>query len=339
MCAQCQAHHGECHDNVYYPKQTLSPECRFCHDCLFLDAINALTRLLYRLYAPFLYEVAIATLNNCHTGHYYYYSIARMRYSHQGAIGFSRVIWFSLWRSSGCPTHRWPTLFTLPMDHVQPTALKIWLLHRWREAEPLPFYFHCPRMCMECFSEKMRLLPFSLLIANGHFGWHGPWWIIAVLSSVGNVPSWKREKAIRRVVERQAQRPNYRSTSCWFSPPLLVPPPLRFQALVPPLLRLQALVPMVQCQPHRICHFLNCPRKFRLRPLWWLQNALDFTRAGHRIVQSTLLRSFLQHRRHTITSADVYPTDEVEQDTFYLKQTQLTTLHQSINTVYGISSL
>ena len=46
--AQCHAHHGECHDkdpNRYYPKQTISPEGRFCSDCLFLDAINALTRL------------------------------------------------------------------------------------------------------------------------------------------------------------------------------------------------------------------------------------------------------------------------------------------------------
>ena len=31
--------------NVYYPKQTLSPEGRFCRGCLFLDAINALTHL------------------------------------------------------------------------------------------------------------------------------------------------------------------------------------------------------------------------------------------------------------------------------------------------------
>ena len=62
--AQRQAHHGECHDNVCYPKQTLSPEGRFCRDCLYLDAINALT-------PP---------------------SNARMRCSHQGAIGFSRVI-------------------------------------------------------------------------------------------------------------------------------------------------------------------------------------------------------------------------------------------------------
>ena len=52
-------------------------------------------------------------------------------------------------------------------------------------------------------------------------------------------------------------------------PSLLVPPLLRFQALVLPLLRLQALVPMVQRQPHRVCYFLDCPRKFRLRPLRW----------------------------------------------------------------------
>ena len=50
-------------------------------------------------------------------------------------------------------------------------------------------------------------------------------------------------------------------------PPLLVPPLLRFQALVPPLPRLQVLIPMVQRQPHRICYFLDYPRKFRLRPL------------------------------------------------------------------------
>ena len=43
--AQCQAHHGECHVNVYCPKQTHTPKGRFCHACLFLDAINALTRL------------------------------------------------------------------------------------------------------------------------------------------------------------------------------------------------------------------------------------------------------------------------------------------------------
>ena len=82
-------------------------------------------------------------------------------------------------------------------------------------------------------------------------------------------------------------------------PPLLVPPSrllvlplLCFQAMVPLLVRLHALVPMVQRQPHRICYFLDCPRKFRLCPLWWLKKSPDFTHAGHRIVKPTLLFSF-----------------------------------------------
>ena len=33
----------------------------------------------------------------------------------------------------------------------QPTHLTIWLLRRWREVEPLPFCFHCPRMFMVVF--------------------------------------------------------------------------------------------------------------------------------------------------------------------------------------------
>ena len=65
-----------------------------------------------------------------------------------------------------------------------------------------------------------------------------------------------------------------------------------FQAMVPLLVRLHALVPMVQRQPHRVCYFLDCPRKFRLRPLWWLKKSPDFSRAGHRIVKPTLLLSF-----------------------------------------------
>ena len=36
--------YGECHSNVYDPKQTFPPEGRLCRDCLFLDAINALQR-------------------------------------------------------------------------------------------------------------------------------------------------------------------------------------------------------------------------------------------------------------------------------------------------------
>ena len=57
---------------------------------------------------------------------------------------------------------------------------------------------------------------------------------------------------------------------CWFRRCFV------FQALVPPLLRLQALVPMVKRQPHRVCYFLDCTRKFRLRPLWWLQKCSGF---------------------------------------------------------------
>ena len=51
----------------------------------------------------------------------------------------------------------------------------------------------------------------------------------------------------------------------------LVPGVQRLRALVPGVQRLRALVPGVQrhvlssCQRHR--HFLDCPRKFRLRPL------------------------------------------------------------------------
>ena len=75
-------------------------------------------------------------------------------------------------------------------------------------------------------------------------------------------------------------------------PSLLVPPLLRFQALVPTLLRLQSLEPMLQRQPHRVCYFLDCNRKFRLRLQWWLKNNSRLYYVGHRIVQSTLLLSF-----------------------------------------------
>ncbi len=43
--AQCQAHHVECHTNVYGPKQILSSEGRLCRDCLFVVVINTLPRL------------------------------------------------------------------------------------------------------------------------------------------------------------------------------------------------------------------------------------------------------------------------------------------------------
>ena len=59
-------------------------------------------------------------------------------------------------------------------------------------------------------------------------------------------------------------------------PSLLVPLLLRLQALVLPLLHLQALVPMMQRQPHRVCYFLDGPRKFRLRSLWWFHKSSGF---------------------------------------------------------------
>ena len=81
-------HHGECHDNVYYPKQTLSPEGRLCRYCLFLNAINA----LHRLQSP---EWMLAS--RCD----WVFSCD----------------WIFIPKFFGCPTHRWPTLFALPMDH------------------------------------------------------------------------------------------------------------------------------------------------------------------------------------------------------------------------------
>ena len=68
----------------------------------------------------------------------------------------------------------------------QPTALTRWLLHRRREAEPLPFYFHSPIMCIVvCFREHA---PVAILAADSkryfwaawtvmkdcrsHFAWH-----------------------------------------------------------------------------------------------------------------------------------------------------------------------
>ena len=80
--------------------------------------------------------------------------------------------------------------------------------------------------------------------------------------------------------------------------------------LVLPLLRLQALVglPGVQRQPHRHFYLIDFMKFLVPARCGGFEKALDFTRAGYRIVQSTLLLSFfLQHR--TNTDADLYPTD------------------------------
>ena len=41
-----------------------------------------------------------------------------------------------------------PIIFALPMDHRTTNNM---VIRRWREAEPLPFCFHCPGMCMVVF--------------------------------------------------------------------------------------------------------------------------------------------------------------------------------------------
>ena len=123
----------------------------------------------------------------------------------------------------------------------------------------------------------MRMLPFSLLLANGLFGRHGPWWIIVVLSSVGNVPSWKKS-AIRRVVERHVLTPEL-PVHVVLVPPFLVPP-----LFVPPAA--SSFMRWYRwCNVNRIAVAifwiaLGC---FVFARCGGYKKAPDFTRAGHRI--------------------------------------------------------
>ena len=148
------------------------------------------------------------------------------------------------------------------------------------------------------FSEKMRLLLFSLLIANGSFGRHGPY---------DEYLSFSVRLAMCPV-ERERDPLGCRASGLTpelpvhvvlvpplLVPSLLVPPLLRFQALVPPLLRLQALVPILQ--RHRIAFaiFWIALGSFVFVRCGGYTNAPDCTRAGQRIVQSTLLLSFFLH--------------------------------------------
>ena len=87
--------------------------------------------------------------------------------------------------------------------------------------------------------------------------------------------------------------------------------------LVLPLLCLQALVglPGVKRQPHRHFYFIDFPRKFLVPArCGGFEKALDFTRGGYRIVQSTLLLSFFaapdQYRRGRLSDGYI----AVEQD-------------------------
>ena len=152
-----------------------------------------------------------------------------------------------------------------------------------------------------------------------------------------------KESAIRRVVERQTCLTPELPVHIVLVPPLLIPPLLlppllvqrllNFQALVPPLLRLQALVRYRWCNVNRIAFAILwiALGSFVFARCGGYKKAQDFTRAGHRIVQSTLLHSFFAApEAYKRTFIRRIHHNEVEQDTFYLQQTQLTTLHQSI---------
>ena len=93
------------------------------------------------------------------------------------------------------------------------------------------------------FFDKMRLLLFSLLIANGPFWRHG-------LSSLGHVPMTVRLAMCR--AERERER-FVGLSSVGITLELPVHVLLVLLLLVTSLLRLQALIPGVKPQPHR--HF------------------------------------------------------------------------------------
>ena len=139
--AKCQVNHGECHDNVYYPKQTLSPEGRLCRYCRFLNAINALLRLP----SP---EYKLAS-----------------RCDWVFSCGLIFIPKFF-----GCPTHRWPTLCALPMDHRTTKTFDNMVSSSLVRSRYIPVLFPLPQNVHGAYS----VLPFSLLIANGPFGQHGP---------------------------------------------------------------------------------------------------------------------------------------------------------------------
>ena len=125
--------------------------------------------------------------------------VATVAVTHCGSRHRPRV--HSVRAMPGC----WPTLFALPMDQRTTNSFDNMTYSSLVRSRAIAVQFPLPqaRMCMVVFSEKMRMLPFSLQIANGPFQRHGPWWIIEVLSSVGNVLS-------------RASGPTQPWTSCWF---------------------------------------------------------------------------------------------------------------------------
>ena len=126
-------------------------------------------------------------------------SIARMRCSHQ--VGF--LVWFDLHSEElRVARHTTGPLFLHCLWITeQPTALTIWFLHRWWEAEPLPFYFHCPRMCMVVsFIENAYI---AILASDSKLSFWAAW---TVMNNCRSQFGWQsaqlKESAISRVVER-----------------------------------------------------------------------------------------------------------------------------------------
>ena len=178
------------------------------------------------------------------------------------------------------------------------------------------------------------------------------WWRIADRSSIANVPSWNFS-------ERERDPSGCRASGLTPELPVhvvLVPP-----LLVPPLLVPTLLARLRRCfifriwfrhcfvfrrwyrwrNVNRIAFAIFCIalRSFVFARCGGYRKAQDFTRAGHRIVQSTLLLSFLFSPGGV--QADVYPKDTSQWSwTIHLLIAAYTTDNSaSINTVYGISLL
>ena len=119
---------------------------------------------------------------------------------------------------------------------------------------------------------RMLLLPVAILAADGKRSFCVAW---TVMKDCRSQLAWQCSPR----AERERDRSGYRASGLTSELPVHV-------VLVPPL-----LVP---------------PPSLGVLPGY--EKVMNLTRAGHRIVQSTLLLSYcLQHQRHA--GADVYPTD------------------------------
>ena len=109
---------------------------------------------------------------------------------------FSRVSW-SLLRSCSVARHIvGPLFFSLLMARRTSNIFDNGFFIGGEKQSYWHSIFTAPECAWYCFSEKLRLLPFSLLIAIGPFWRHGPPWRIADLRSLGHVPSWKRTRSV-----------------------------------------------------------------------------------------------------------------------------------------------